>query len=278
MRRSVTISRDLGRRVAIVVFLAWSLLPVLWVAKLSFSPRSDLFASPPPLLPREPTLASYATVFADPLFQQAMLNSVMIAGTTTVLCVVLGALAAYPLARVPFTGRTMLMTGVLALAFFPTVAIIAPLFKQFRVLGLLDTYQAIIAVDTVFALPLTIWLLVAFFRQLPPELEEAARVDGAGLAQTFVRIIVPLAAPGVATAAILTFVFAWNEFLLANTFLFDQVHWPVTVVIPSYATVRTVDYGAQAAASLIVTVPLVAAVLLFQRRIVEGLTAGAVKG
>ena len=135
-----------------------------------------------------------------------------------------------------------------------------------------------IITDTVFALPLTIWLLVAFFRELPVDLEDAARVDGATTIQAFRKVIVPLAAPGVFTTAILTFIYAWNEFLFANTFLFDESTQPVTVVIPNFATVYTVDYGAQAAASVIVTVPLVILVLIFQRRIVSGLTAGAVKG
>jgi multiple sugar transport system permease protein len=136
----------------------------------------------------------------------------------------------------------------------------------------------VILVDTVFALPLTVWILTAFFRQLPPDLEDAAKVDGATTLQAFRLVIVPLAAPGVVTAGILSFIFAWNEFLFANTFLFDASRWPVTVVIPNFATQHTIDYGAQAAAAIAVTVPLALLVLVFQRRIVSGLTAGAVKG
>jgi multiple sugar transport system permease protein len=170
------------------------------------------------------------------------------------------------------------MTLILAISFFPAVAIIAPLFIQYTQLGIIDTYASVIITDTVFALPLTIWLLVAFFRELPVDLEDAARVDGATTIQAFRKVIVPLAAPGVFTTAILTFIYAWNEFLFANTFLFDESTQPVTVVIPNFATIYTVDYGAQAAASVIVTVPLVIMVLIFQRRIVSGLTAGAVKG
>jgi len=158
------------------------------------------------------------------------------------------------------------------------VAIIAPLFVQFSQIGLIDTYWSVIITDTVFALPLTIWLLVAFFRELPVDLEEAAKVDGATTIQAFQKVIVPLAAPGVFTTAILTFIFAWNEFLFATTFLFTPATQPVTVVIPNFASQYTTDYGAQAAAAVIVTVPLVILVLIFQRRIVSGLTAGAVKG
>ncbi|HZO68533.1 MAG: carbohydrate ABC transporter permease [Kribbellaceae bacterium] len=264
--------------VLVVSLVAWSTLPVLWVFKMSISDKVDLFRSRPVLVPRHPTGTHYATVLGDPVFRAGLANSLLIAGTTTLLCLVLGSLAAYPLARLRFPGRPALMLGFLAMAYFPTVAIIAPLFKQLRSAGLLDTYPAVIAVDTVFALPLSVWIMVAFFRKLPAELEEAARVDGASVLQTFGQVIVPLAVPGVVTAGILTFVFAWNEFLFANTFLFDQARWPVTVVIPSYASVHSVDYGAQAAATILVTVPLAAAVLIFQRRLVEGLTAGALKG
>src|SRR5918993_293014 len=170
------------------------------------------------------------------------------------------------------------VTIILAISFFPAVAIIAPLFIQFSAVGIINTYWAMIIPDVVFALPLTIWILVAFFRELPRDLEEAAKVDGATTIQAFRKVIVPLAAPGVFTTAILTFIFAWNEFLFANTFLFDAAHYPVTVVIPNFATVYTTDYGAQAAGAVVVTVPLVILVLIFQRRIVSGLTAGAGKG
>ncbi len=259
-----------------MVFLLWSVLPVAWVLKMSVSSDSELLS--PTLLLHDATWGHYATVLTDPTFRSGLVNSLLIAGTTTLLCLTLGTAAAYPLARLRFRYRTPAMTGILSLAFFPAVAIIAPLFREFKSLGLLGTYQAVIAVDTAFALPLTIWIMAAFFRELPAELEEAARIDGAGVTQTFLRIIMPLALPGIVTAAILTFIAAWNEFLFANTFLFDTSTWPATVIIPNYATTRSTDYGAQAAATLMATVPLAAAVLLFQRRLVEGLTAGAVKG
>lgn len=255
-----------------------ALLPVLWVLKMSLITRGELLSSPPTLLPKHLTLGHYDTVFGDPDFRRGVLNSVVIAGTTTIAALILGGLAAYPLARLRFRGRMFLMTGILALAFFPTVAILAPLFVEFRDLKILNSYAAVILVDTVFALPLTVWILTAFFRQLPPDLEDAAKVDGATTLQAFRLVIVPLAAPGVVTAGILSFIFAWNEFLFANTFLFDASRWPVTVVIPNFATQHTIDYGAQAAAAIAVTVPLALLVLVFQRRIVSGLTAGAVKG
>jgi multiple sugar transport system permease protein len=264
--------------VFLVAFVLVSLFPLLWVFKMSIVTKSELFASPPTILPNEPPDSSYATILGDSSFQRALINSTVISGITTVICLFFGSLAAYAIARLRFRFKSSIMTLILAISFFPAVAIIAPLFIQFRQIGIINTYWAAIVPDVVFALPLTIWILVAFFRELPRDLEEAARVDGATTLQAFRMVIVPLAAPGVFTAAILTFIHAWNEFLFANTFLFDEQTQPVTVVIPNFATVYTVDYGAQAAAAVVVTVPLVLLVLIFQRRIVSGLTAGAVKG
>jgi multiple sugar transport system permease protein len=253
--------------------------PILWVLKISLIQPRELAATPPTFLPHTLTLSHYERVFSDPLFLRSLLNSLIIAGITSLVALTLGALAAYPLARLEFRFRGAVMTGILAISFFPMVAIIAPLFVQFRSLGLLDSYVAVIVTDTVFVLPLSVWILAAFFRQLPRELEQAARLDGASTLATFRLIILPLAAPGVTTAGILTFITTWNEYLFANTFLFDNHKWPVTVLIPNFvANQFTPDYAAQAAAALIVTAPVLILVLLGQRRIVSGLTAGAVSG
>ena len=264
--------------VFLTLFVLVSIFPLLWIFKMSIITRSELFASPPTLLPANPTGAEYAQIFGDPAFQQALINSVIISGVTTVICLFFGSIAAYAIARLRFSGKGIIMTLILAISFFPGVAIIAPLFIQFSAFGIIDTLASVIITDTVFALPLTVWLLVAFFRELPKDLEEAAKVDGATTIQAFRKVIVPLAAPGVFTTAILTFIFAWNEFLFATTFLLTPETQPVTVVIPNFASQYTTDYGAQAAAAVVVTVPLVIMVLIFQRRIVSGLTAGAVKG
>ncbi len=264
--------------VFVTVFVLASVAPLLWVFKMSIITKGELFAVPPTIIPQTPTTSSYATIFADERFRKALINSTIIAGVTTVICLFFGSIAAYAIARLRFRFKSLVMTLILAISFFPAVAIIAPLFLQYRILGLIDTYWAVIITDTVFALPLTIWILVAFFKELPKDLEEAAKIDGATTVQAFRKVILPLAAPGVFTTAILTFIFAWNEFLFANTFLFDADTQPVTVAIPNFATVYTVDYGAQAAAAVTVTIPLVILVLIFQRRIVSGLTAGAVKG
>jgi multiple sugar transport system permease protein len=264
--------------VFLVIFVFVSVFPLLWVFKMSIVTKAELYASPPTFLPQNLSSAEWAQVLGDATFQKALINSSIIAGVTTVICLFFGSIAAYAISRLRFRFKSTVMTLILAISFFPAVAIIAPLFIQYTQLGIIDTYASVIITDTVFALPLTIWLLVAFFRELPVDLEDAARVDGATTIQAFRKVIVPLAAPGVFTTAILTFIYAWNEFLFANTFLFDESTQPVTVVIPNFATIYTVDYGAQAAASVIVTVPLVIMVLIFQRRIVSGLTAGAVKG
>lgn len=264
--------------VFLVLFVLVSMFPLIWVFKMSIITRAELSASPPTILPNSPTAQEYGQIFADPSFQKALINSSIIAGVTTVLCLFFGSIAAYAIARLRFRFKSSVMTLILAISFFPQVAIIAPLFIQFSAIGIIDTYWSAIIADTVFALPLTVWILVAFFRELPFDLEEAAKVDGATTIQAFQKVIVPLSAPGVFTTAILTFIFAWNDYIFANTFLFTPDTQPVTVVIPNFATVYTVDYGAQAAAAVVVTVPLVLLVLLFQRRIVSGLTAGAVKG
>ncbi len=264
--------------VFLTLFVLVSIFPLLWIFKMSIITRSELFQTPPTLLPNNPIGAEYAQIFGDAAFQQALINSVIISGVTTVICLFFGSIAAYAIARLRFGLKGIIMTLILAISFFPGVAIIAPLFIQFSAFGVIDTLASVIITDVVFALPLTVWLLVAFFRELPRDLEEAAKVDGATTIQAFRKVIVPLAAPGVFTTAILTFIFAWNEFLFATTFLLTPETQPVTVVIPNFASQYTTDYGAQAAAAVVVTVPLVIMVLIFQRRIVSGLTAGAVKG
>jgi ABC-type glycerol-3-phosphate transport system permease component len=264
--------------VFLVLFVLVSIFPLLWVFRMSITTRAQLLDSPTVTATAQPVGDNYATVFGNPDFVQALVNSVIVAGTTTVICLFFGSICAYSIARLRFRLKSPIMTVILAISFFPQVAIIAPLFIQFTATGIINTYWAMIIPDIVFALPLTIWILVAFFRELPADLEEAAKVDGATTIQAFRKVIVPLAAPGVFTAAILTFIQAWNEFLFANTFIFDAAHYPVTVVIPNFATVYTTNYGAQAAGAVVVTIPLVILVLIFQRRIVSGLTAGAVKG
>ena len=276
----------------VILFIVMTLAPLFWIFRMSVIPAAAVTSSPADLWPGVDTTGkcdlpligeftcpiSYETVLADENYKKGLLNSVIIAGITTVVCLVIGSLSAYALARISFFARKPLLSMVLAIAFFPAVAIIAPLFLQFQTLGLIDTYWAAIIPDTLFALPLTIYLLTAYFRELPADLEEAAKVDGATTWQAFWRVTVPLSMPGVITTGLLTFIFAWNEFLFANSFLLAPETQPATVIIPQFATIYTTDYGAQAAAALIMTLPLVILVLFFQRRIVSGLTAGATTG
>src|SRR3712207_2127042 len=188
--------------VFLVIFVLASVLPLIWVFKMSIVTKSELFATPPTILPQSPTGDSYARIFSDPAFQRALINSTIIAGVTTVVCLFFGSIAAYAIARLKFRFKSTVMTLILAISFFPAVAIIAPLFIQFSAFGLIDTYWSAIIADVVFALPLTVWLLVAFFRELPKDLEEAAKVDGATTIQAFRKVIIPLAAPGVFTTEI----------------------------------------------------------------------------
>lgn len=270
---------DLAFWAVVAVIVLSVVLPILLILRYSLASASDLNTIPPHLIPHSLTLAHFQAIFKDPQFLDSLKSSLIIAGGTTLVSLVLGGPAAYALARLRFRLRTTIMAGILAISFFPMVAIIAPLFIQFHNLGLLNTYFAVIVTDTVFALPLAVWIMAAFFRQLPAELEHAARVDGASTLQAFRLVIVPLAAPGVFTAAILTFIATWNEFLFALTFLINPSKWPVTVLIPNFTQFRLVpDYGAQAAAALVVTIPMLLFVLVFQRRIVSGLTAGSVVG
>jgi multiple sugar transport system permease protein len=287
----------LGFYSVVLLYAFITLFPLLWVLKMALVSDQELFRIPPTFWPQSVTLKSltvgkcpllagvevpcpenFQTVFIDPIFKAGLANTLVIAGITTVICLVIGSLAAYALARIRFFASKPVQSLVLAVSFFPAVAIIAPLFLQFQTFGLINTYWAVIIPDVLFALPLTVYLLVAYFRELPEDLEEAAKVDGANVWQAFYRITVPLSVPGIVTTGLLTFIFAWNEFLFANTLTLDQAAQPATVVIPQFATTYTTDYGAQAAASLVLTLPLVILVLFFQRKIVSGLTAGATTG
>jgi multiple sugar transport system permease protein len=264
----------------LVLFVLASVFPLLWVTKMSIVTKSELYATPPTILPHDLTGAEWAQVLGDSTFQKALINSAIIASSTTIICLFFGSIAAYAISRLRFRFKSTVMTLILAISFFPPVAIIAPLFIQYTQLALIDTYWSVIITDTVFALPLTIWLLVAFFRELPVDLEDAAKVDGATTIQAFRKVIVPLAAPGVFTAAILVFIFAWNDFIFANTLTSTDNARTVPAALAFFTGASQFEQpiGAISAAAVVVTVPIIIMVLIFQRRIVAGLTAGAVKG
>ncbi len=276
-REGSPIERALWALTAVLVVL-YAGLPLAWIVSLSLKPASDLADGR--FIPRHVTLAHYRAIFADPHFPAALRNSLGIAAISTILAVVLGGLAAYAVVRLRFRGRTAILAGALSVAMFPPIAIIGPLFNLWRTLGLFDTWPGLVLPYLSFTLPLSIWTLSAFFRDLPWDLESAARVEGASRLQAFRRVLVPLAAPGVAATAILVFVFAWNDFLFALSLTSTDRARTVPAVIAFFtgASRFAQPTSSIAAASVVVTVPIVILMLLFHRRIVTGLTAGAVKG
>jgi len=218
-------------------------------------------------------LDHYRALWTERAFWLPLRSSFVVAGATTLVCLPLAALAAYALARLRFRGRTAVLGFLLTVTMFPQISIVSPLFLLLRRLHLIDTYAGLILPYTTFAMPLSVWLLHGFFRQLPADLEEAARVDGASRLQTFTRILLPLAATG-----ILTFVYCWNEFLFALAFTLSPEHRTVPVAIALFRGRYQVPWGQVLAAAVVASLPVAAVILAFQRRIVQGLTAGAVKG
>jgi multiple sugar transport system permease protein len=264
--------------VGLLVVVLYALVPVAWIVSLSLKPASEITNGR--FLPQEPTLENFRTIFDDPQFPSALRNSLGIALIATLLAVILATFTAYAIVRLDFPGKTLIMSGALAIAMFPPVAIIGPLFNMWRSLNLFDTWFGLIIPYMTFTLPMAIWTLSAFFREIPWDLDKAARVDGATPFQAFRKVIAPLAAPGMFTSAILVFIFAWNDFLFATALTSTNRARTVPAAITFFTGASQFDFptGQIAAASVIVTIPIIVMVLLFQRRIVAGLTSGAVKG
>jgi multiple sugar transport system permease protein len=260
------------------LFILLAFFPFFWTLLSSFKPASQLFQINPPLWPRPFTWDNFRDIFVERHFYLNILNSIVVAGVTSFICVALGSLAAYALARLRFRGKMAILGFILAIGLFPQVAIVSPLFLLFEKAGLINTYPALILPYLTFALPLAVWLLTTYFRQLPFELEEAARMDGAGPLRTFWSITLPLAAPGIFTTAIITFICCWNEFLFALAFTTNDQSRTVPVAIVMFSGYHTVPWGQILAAVTVVTLPVALLVLVLQRRIIAGLTAGAVKG
>jgi multiple sugar transport system permease protein len=261
----------------IIATVFWSLGPFVWQVLTSLKPESEITLLPP-LLPSSPTLVHYRMVFIGTPFLRIMLNSAIVASCTTLLSVVIGSPAAFGLAKLKVSFKSAILLFILSASMFPPIATVSPLYLIISRLGLRDTWFALIITYTTFSLPLTIWLLTNFFRQVPDEIYFAARVDGCSPIRAFVLIMLPLAGPGIFTAALLVFIFSWNEFLFALTFTATTASRTIPVAIALFPGLHEVPWGEISAASIVVTVPLVVLVFLFQHRIVEGLTAGAVKG
>ena len=269
-----------GVIIGAVLILVWCLLPIAWILSLSFKPVRETATGSPQFLPKEFTWDNFSSVLQNDDFQRALINSFGISIIATVLSVIVGTLCAYAIARLRFRGKRAVLTIALAIAMFPVVSLIGPLFDQWRALGLFDTWPGLIIPYMSFTLPLAIWTLTAFFREIPWELEQAAQVDGATAWQAFRKVIVPLAAPGVFTAAILTFFFAWNDFVFGISLTSTINARPVPAQLAFFVGPDQFNppVSTLAAAAVMVTVPVIILVLLFQRKIVAGLTAGAVKG
>jgi len=272
-------ARRWGGVALLAIIWCWCLLPFAWLIDVSLKTGNNALSSP--LLTQGPFgLDNYASVFGQG-FGYNLRNSMIVASVTTILCISIGSLAAYALARLRLRRKALILAGVLAVSLYPPVALVPPLYELWRSLGLLNTYAGLYIPYTAFTLPLVIFILTTFFASIPSEMEDAARVDGATPFQTFARVILPLSAPGVFAAAILVFVHAWNEFLLASTFAPRSLAVqtvPVAISVFTGSVPFQHPIGAITAACVIVTVPMILLVLLFQRRIVAGLTAGGVKG
>jgi ABC-type glycerol-3-phosphate transport system permease component len=269
-----------GRYVAVLAVVLLCLGPLYWTLATSVKSGLELNFSPPTVVPHTFSLVNYITdVTQTPTFIHGLINSTIIAACTTILALAFGSLTAYAIARMKFSGKGLVLGIILAVQMFPAIVMVGPLFVLFTGgLYVYDTYVALIIPDLVLTLPLTVWFLTSFFRDLPPDLEEAARVDGASRLRALWEVIIPLTAPGVFTSAILTFIAIWNDFLFGLTLTSDSKAQPVTVAIANFNGEHTIPWGEISAAAVIVMIPLVIMVLILQRRIVSGLTAGAVKG
>jgi multiple sugar transport system permease protein len=264
--------------IALTLVLVYALIPVIWIISLSLKKPADIGDGK--FLPQSVSFDNYDNVFSTDTFNSALRNSIGIALIATVISIALAALAAYAITRLEFTGKALILTGALAIAMFPPISIVGSLFDLWRRIGLFDTWLGLIIPYMTFSLPLAIYTLSAFFREIPWDLDKAAQVDRATPWQAFTKVMVPLAAPGVFTAAILVFIFAWNDFLFATVLTSTDASRTVPAALAFFtgASQFTDPTGAIAAAAVVVTIPIIIMVLIFQRRIVAGLTAGAVKG
>ncbi|MDQ0377253.1 carbohydrate ABC transporter permease [Amycolatopsis thermophila] len=278
MGGAVTTGRKTKWTIIDIIVVVYALVPVLWILSLSLKTKDTLDDGK--FIPRSWTLQNYADIFQTLDFVRALINSIGISLIATLIAVVLGTMAAYAIARLDFPGKRLLVGVSLLIAMFPQVSLVSPLFNIERTLGLFDTWPGLILPYITFALPLAIYTLSAFFREIPWELEKAAKMDGATPGQAFRRVIAPLAAPGVFTTAILVFIFCWNDFLFAISLTSTNASRTVPAALSFFTGASQFEdpAGTICAAAVVITVPIILFVLFFQRRIVAGLTSGAVKG
>jgi len=276
--RTTRIAARLAFYLLLAAILFYTVFPFYWAIVSSLKSGSALFEAG--LIPWKATLENYAAVFRDQPFARTIVNSLVVAALATAASLLLAASAAYALSRIRFRGRAAVLLAILSVSMFPQIAVLSGMFELVRALGLYNSLAGLVLSYLILTLPFTTWVLTAFMRELPVELEEAAIVDGASPARILVGIFLPLMAPALAATGLLAFILAWNEFLFALTFTLspEQRTVPVAIALISGASAYELPWGQVMAASVIVTLPLIALVLLLQRRIVAGLTAGAVKG
>ena len=278
MAERVSGGRATGWTVINVLVVMYALFPVLWILSLSLKPTSTVKDGK--LIPTAVTFDNYTAIFSGDIFSSALINSIGIGLITTVIAVIIGGMAAYAIARLAFPGKKALVGVALLIAMFPQISLVTPIFNIERRIGLFDTWPGLIIPYITFALPLAIYTMSAFFREIPWDLEKAAKMDGATPGQAFRKVIAPLATPGIVTAAILVFIFAWNDLLLALSLTATNAAITAPVAIANFTGSSQFEEptGSIAAGAMVITVPIIIFVLIFQRRIVAGLTSGAVKG
>ena len=269
-------TRNLGTNIAAAFIAAFVALPLYWMVASSFKGQSDIASAA--AVPPHPTVSNYRNAFSNYNFGQYLENSAVVAVATTVLVLGLGTFAGYALARLPMRGKTAIMTLLLMISLFPTIAVVAPLYLLLRDIGWLNSYQGLVLAYTALMLPFAIWILRNFFLTIPFAMEESAKVDGAGPVRTVLQVILPQALPGVFTAGVFTFVAAWTEFIIALTLNNEDRYRTIAVGIALFGGQFTTPYGTIFAASAVAMLPIALLVLIFRRAVVSGLTAGAVKG
>ncbi|MCL4496418.1 MAG: carbohydrate ABC transporter permease [Firmicutes bacterium] len=267
-----------GFYVLVAVIILYSLFPFYWVFKSSMESSVALNQPTTGMLPVQWTFVHYEAIFAVENFLRPLLNSMLVAGLTTIVSVILGSMAAYGLARMPIKGKALILGFVLLVSFFPQIAMVGPLYLVFRHLHWLNTYQSLVIPYLILALPITTWILTAFFGQIPVDIEEAAMVDGASIRQTILKVFAPIALPGIFTAAILGFLLSWNDFLFALSFIQSPNMDTVPLALVNFRNAYYVHYGQIYAGVVVASLPIALIVLFLQQRIESGLTAGSVKG
>ena len=263
--------------IGIIFIVIVLFFPFYWLFISSLKEENELYQMPPTWIPKKAIWEHYIEIFKEYNLMTYIKNSLIVAGTTTLVSILIAAPAAYALAKFKMKGKGIILSMVLSVSMFPGIVIVSPLYLTFRNIGLINTYMGLVIPYLTFSLPLSIWILNTFFKQIPDELNEAASIDGAGHFRTMIQIIMPLAAPGVFTTAILTFIAAWNEFLFALIFMTDKSKYTVPVGLTMFQGAHTIRWDLIAAATVVITTPLIIMVLILQKWIIAGLTAGAIK-